>query len=462
MPGIIRRTSAALLTAAVTVASWSALADVRVWTDQQEIILKGTLRGVEVLPDTAEPAPLETLVPPPDESAPPLRTVRIASTRALYDAVAAAEPGDRIVLEPGIYVIDRNSVSLNRPGSAAHPIVITAERMNSAVVRMTGENGFHVRQPYWIVENLEIEGACIRDDTCEHAFHIVGAAHRTIVRHNRIIEFNAPIKGNGVNDKDGWLHPDHVLIESNDIYNSRIRDTANPVTGIDVVSGRGWIVRGNYIADFGKARGNDTSYAAFLKGASADGLFERNLVVCRQTHSGGQRVGLSFGGGGTNLGKFCSGSKCDREHYNGTMRNNIVLACNDVGIYLNKAEGSRIFNNMLYDTPGIDVRFGESTSDIRNNILSGAIRLRDGAAGDRRNNVIVATPVQFNTWFADPQHANFTLINRNFFVDKSEEVPGLEEDFCGNKRRVGPPDIGPIEFVESKSCDVAVRMKMDN
>jgi hypothetical protein len=61
-----------------------------------------------VLPDAATPA--VPLIPPPDEAAPPLRTVRVASTRALYDAIANAEPGDRIVLEPGIYVIDRNSV----------------------------------------------------------------------------------------------------------------------------------------------------------------------------------------------------------------------------------------------------------------------------------------------------------------------------------------------------------------
>ena len=112
---------------------------------------------------------------------------------------------------------------------------------------------------------------------------------------------------------------------------------------------------------------------------------------------------------------------------------------------------------MLYDTRGINVRFAESTGDIRNNILSGSIRLRDGATSERRNNVIAAMPTQFSTWFANPGRGDFTLVNRNFFVDKGEEVPGLAVDFCGNERRAGPPDIGAIEF--SRSCNVDDRLK---
>lgn len=33
--------------------------------------------------------------------------------------------------------------------------------------------------------------------------------------------------------------------------------------------------------------GDPISYAAFLKGNSRDGLFERNLVVCERASSGG-------------------------------------------------------------------------------------------------------------------------------------------------------------------------------
>lgn len=470
MPRLSLRRFAILLgLVLVAPAMLPALADVRVWTDHEEIILKGTLQGVEVLTDGAGEAtgrptamPAVALIPPADAAAEPLRTIQVASARALFDAIAQAKPGDHIILKPGIYVIERNSITLNRPGTAAHPIVITADEPRTAVVFMTGQNGFLISQPYWIVENLEIEGTCPKDDTCEHAFHIVGAADRTIIRGNRIVEFNAPIKSNGIKVANAWLYPDYALIEGNAIYNSRARNTANPVTGIDVVGGQGWIVRDNYLADFGKKRGNQTTYAAFLKGGSSDGVFERNLVACRQANSGGIRVGLSFGGGGTNLSEFCDGPNCNSEHRNGTMRNNIVMACNDVGIYLNKAAGSQIINNMLYDTKGIDVRFPETTADIRNNILSGAIRIRNDAKATRRNNVIVASPVQFNTWFADPRRADFTLINPNFFVDKGEAIPELTDDFCGNDRRAGAPDIGPIEFIQNKACNVAGRMDVNN
>ncbi|MEK9660904.1 MAG: chondroitinase-B domain-containing protein [Alphaproteobacteria bacterium] len=462
----------AMAIAVLAAGTTPALADVRVWTDKEEVILKGTLQGIEVLsngnvgtvpvPPVDAPPATSVAIPPPDLSAAPLRIVNVASANALYRALDDSRPGDHIVLAPGVYVIERNSVTLKRPGTADHPIVLTSVRSYAAAIRMTGTNGIHVRAPYWVVENLEISGACVDDSTCEHGVHITGLGDRTIIRNNRIIDFNAPIKGSSTPLPDGIVQAGYVLIEGNDIYNTHPRATENPVTGIDVVGGRGWIVRGNYIADLGKQGGNGVSYAAFFKGGSSDGLFERNLVVCRQTHGGGQRAGLSFGGGGSDLSRYCRGPGCDAEHRNGTMRNNIVLSCNDAGIYLNRARNSRIFNNMLYDTGGIDVRYGESTSDIRNNILSGAIRLRDGGAGNRRNNVIVASPVQFNTWFADPRNDDFTLINRTFFVDKGEEVPGLTDDFCGNPRNAGLPDVGPIEFIGARTCNVGARMKMDN
>lgn len=54
------------------------------------------------------------------------------------------------------------------------------------------------------------------------------------------------------------------------------------------------VVEANRISDFEKGGGDTISYAAFLKGNSKDGVFERNLVVCSEHFSGGVRVGLSF------------------------------------------------------------------------------------------------------------------------------------------------------------------------
>ena len=90
-----------------------------------------------------------------------------------------------------------------------------------------------------------------------------------------------------------------------------MRDTANPVTPIDLVAASHWTIRGNLITDFIKGGGDRISYGAFAKGAGAHNVFEQNVVVC-EAHAArtpGQRVGLSLGGGGT--GKpYCRDGRC--------------------------------------------------------------------------------------------------------------------------------------------------------
>src|SRR5262249_23359599 len=154
----------------------------------------------------------------------------------------------------------------------------------------------------------------------------------------------------------------------------------NPVTPIDVVGGYRWVIRANYIHDHAKAQDNTISYAAFLKGNSRDGVFERNLVVCEMLHSGQIRLGLSFGGGGSSPDNICEDGTCNPEHQNGIMRNNIIAHCPaDVGIYVNEGQNTLIYNNTLYDTAGIDMRFATTTGEVRNNLLGGDIQNRDGA-----------------------------------------------------------------------------------
>lgn len=149
---------------------------------------------------------------------------------------------------------------------------------------------------YWHVEGFTIRGGCAEDDACEHALHIVGAADGTEVRGNTPVDFKAQIKGNG-EDVDGVLvWPDDVVIEGNDLHDTRPRQTANPVTKIDVVGGRRWRIEANRSADFEKALGDTVSYAAFLLWNSKDGLMARNLVACSDTFAGGVRVGPSLGG----------------------------------------------------------------------------------------------------------------------------------------------------------------------
>ena len=236
------------------------------------------------------------------------------------------------------------------------------------------------------------------------------------------------------------------MIEGNEFYNSTLRITGNPVTPIDVVGGRRWVIRGNFIHDHGKGGGDGISYAAFLKGNSRDGLFERNLVMCERDHTGGIRLGLSFGGGGSGPPSICEDGTCVPEHQNGVMRNNIIVNCpQDVGMYLNNATNTKIYNNNLYNTTGIDVRFTASTADLRNNILSGAIRNRDGGTSTKAANREGLTIVQWATWFLNPAGANFSLLNGSQIVNLGQVLVQVPDDYCGTARGASP-DIGAVEY----------------
>ena len=300
--------------------------------------------------------------------------VRVADTAGLVRAVATAVPGQVITLLPGSYRIGR-TVEAFRPGRADAPIVVRAVQAGSAHLAVTASEGIRVSAPYWRFENLSLQGVCRKDGDCEHGFHVVGDAHHFVARNNLLVDFNAHFKINASKGK----FPDHGLLESNTLRNGHVRDTARPVTPIDLVTASGWTIRRNLISDFVKGRGDRTSYGAFAKGGGSGNLLERNVVICEDRLRGaaGRRVGLSLGGGGTGK-SYCRDGKCITEQDGSTLRANLVASCSDDGIYLNAAARSTLLHNTLVDTGGIAVRFPESSADVEGNLVDGIIRSRDG------------------------------------------------------------------------------------
>jgi parallel beta-helix repeat protein len=380
----------------------------------------------------------------------------VVSPQQLATEIGRANPGDVIKLQPGVYRLNRKIV-VNRPGSPAARIRVTTAQPRSVVLESNTVELFLVRAPYWTFENIQVEGVCARDTDCEHAFHIVGKASSTTIRNTVLKDFNAAIKANGILIGALRDFPDDVVVEGNQIYNEAVRDTDNPVVGVDVVGGRGWRVRRNYIADLGRGGGNRTSYSAFFKGNGRDGVFERNLVVGSLKHTGGIRVGLSFGGSGSFPDSICELSDCSIEHTNGTIKNNILMAFNTIGIYLNEAPGSRIYSNLIYDAVlGIDVRF-RSTATIANNIVSGPIGNGDGGQYVASATLSNVSDAMFNAWFVNAAAANFALRDGSSIIDKGRRLSGVASDFCGQPRNSGPPDIGPIEYAAGSNCSRAIQ-----
>jgi hypothetical protein len=314
--------------------------------------------------------------------------VQVATPDALRAALKEAAPGDVITLAAGSYRFQGKGIGIARAGRADAPIVVRAAQPGTVHIELETLEGFVVGAPYWRFENLDIRGVCPADGDCEHAFHVIGGGHHFASVNNTIRDFNAHIKING---QDG-RYPDDGLIDHTTLAATHVRATTKPVTPIDLVTASGWTVRANLITDFVKRDGNEVSYGAFAKGGGRNNVFERNVVWCEQTLRGqpGQRIGLSLGGGGTGR-EFCRDGRCITEQEGSVVRANLIVGCSDVGIYLNGAAASKIVDNTLVDTSGIDVRYPTSSAVVDGNLVDGPIRARDGGIvhlGDNR-----ATPL---------------------------------------------------------------------
>jgi len=356
--------------------------------DQLPFVLPPLVPGAQAQP----PAPLNAAL---SRAAAEKQVVFVDSAAAARNAIQAARAGDVITFLPGRYFFNGRSIYASQPGSPGGPITVRAQQPGTVTLLFDLDEGFKVSAPYWIFENLTIKGVCPQHSNCEHAFHVVAQAAGFVARNNVITDFNAHFKING----EGQHYPDHGVIEANTLSNTSVRQTANPVTPIDLVGASDWIIHGNLISDFIKGDGNLVSYGAFAKGAGSGNRFERNIVLCEHALRGapGQRVGLSLGGGGTGS-SYCRDRRCLTEHDGGSIESNLIASCSDDGIYLNRASASRVTHNTLLDTAGITVRFAVSSADIEGNLVDGVIRSRDDGVVRSADNVTSAMAASFLGW----------------------------------------------------------------
>ena len=365
-------------------------------------------------------------------------------------------PGDHILVSPGTYLV-QHGLEAVADGTPEAPIFLRAATLGDVQIQIRTVEGIILHGAHWVIENLSLEGVCPIDEYCEHAVHVVGGAHSTIIRNNVMRNFNAPIKVNLLRKRDRM--PDYGLIEGNRFTNDRPRKTSRPVTLIDIVGADGWRVASNFIADFAKDGGDHTSYAGFIKGASRGGVFERNLVVCEWKHKGGVRLGLSLGGGGT-VDYACRDDACGVENDGGVIRNNVILNCpNDVGIYLNKAANAVVHNNLLAGTVGLDARFPETDAFIFNNIIDGRVQARDGGTAQLEANLqsswraALLQPVS-RSIFANPLKGDFSVDDAGAISGKGRSLPSGLSDFCGREHAGEKPDIGPFSLGAGTPCSV--------
>jgi len=369
--------------------------------------------------------------------------INVTTATELTTAIAMAKAGDTIILADGTY-----KLSAKVSCSAAGPITVKAKSPLQAKIELNTVEGFAVTAPKWTFEGLDIGGTCADDNNCEHAFHVTGAAESFVMRNNRVHDFNAQLKVNASNIGGTWVMPHKGLIEGNELFDSRARNTSNPTTKLNIDTGDDWIVRANIIRDFHKGAGDNVSYGAFMKSGGKRGVFERNLVMCSRDTTGGTRIGLSFGGGGT-APQFCapafdSGTPCSVEHDGGTMRNNIIANCSDVGIYLNKSKATKILHNTLIGTNGVDFRFATTTGEAHANVLTSKIRVRDGGAFTGADNLMDVPTTEFAAMYVDPMKGDLRKKGDLAKLLDKATTSTVVDDYCA-RTRTGTHDFGALE-----------------
>jgi len=428
------------------------------------------------------------------------KTSWVENSASLIKELNSAVAGDKIILLPGQYKLDRFESKTG--GTVNAPILVSASALDTVVIHASRVETFSIYHPYWIFENLVIKGT----DKTHHALHLSGDADHIIIRNNKFINFHSHIKSNG---RRGQF-PDDVLIVNNYFSNDTLRATSEPTSPIDVVGGHDWIVRSNVVKDFGRLSKKSVSYGIFLKGHSVNGLIEQNLVICSQQHNSGYRVGLSLGGGGTGKA-YCEQKNCDYEHRRGTIKNNVVMNCSDAGIYLKKAFDSKVYHNTLINTLGIDAQLMPTSAVIENNYVGGVIQARKGAVIESNFNMTTAWgwlpyaekmaqygihrisdyPAKypsvfkvgqierlqgwlkwFGRWVADSRmglgrdkaandfkyfgYGDLTPITEGLLIT-THRLNSVKKDFWGNLRETDKTYIGAIDLSNS-SCDVARKL----
>lgn len=405
--------------------------------------------------------PPEQLGPSPKRTGFTSSPITVTNKKEIRNAIDSAKPGDVIVIAPGEYRFIENYLYIEKDGFDDMPITLKAEVLGTVTIISEMVEGFLLEGSNWHFENLVIDGRCGEDQRCEHAFHIIGDADNTIVKNNIIKNFNAHFK---INSTDG-NSPDFGVIENNLIYNDNVRDTDSSVTLIDAVAVDDWTVSNNIIADFAKGGGNQISYGGFFKGTGKKNIFEQNLIMCEWQHKGGVRLGLSFGGGGTDE-EYCDNFDCSTEHFGGVIRNNIIMNCPlDVGIYINRAAATSIYNNIIYNTTGIDVRFPTSDAIIYNNIIDGRIKNRESGTNKASNNYVGESSDKSDTiihkYFKDPENLNFEAINVDSLKEKGLALGRVSRDICGILHQEDTSDIGPFVIQDDASCQTNLEFITD-
>jgi len=301
----------------------------------------------------------------------------VDSIAELQERLGSAGPGDIIIVKNGTY-ITRAAIAIDREGSAASPITISAEQVGG--VEIGGTHGFNVKRS---AAHITIAGFVFTHDSGRNSVE-VGASHVRFTRNT----FQCAGPGAYLT-----IGGDDVQIDRNEFRDKRTLGNMIDVRGADGQVGRRVWIHHNYFHDFAAAGGNGAETIRFgLSGLSMSmghGLVEHNLFI--RCVGENELISNKSGGNTYRYNTFIDspGAQLTLRHGN---------ECVVYGNYFRNTDGLRVFGDrhQIYSN-----YFENNTLGI--NLGNGGAEVAEGApltSHDRPDDNLIA----FNTLIDNAVH----------------------------------------------------------
>ena len=367
----------------------------------------------------------------------PAGAVQVANVSELINAVANLQSNQTISIQPGTYNLSGplyvpqgiNNWAIRGATGDRDDVVIQGNGMNGSV-----SFGFWIgNSPHGTLADLTIQN--IR----EHGVIANPGAHDMLYHGLRMVDVGDQfIKSN----PNGYGNGNHNGTVAYSIFEYTTHEqgagaTPDYTNGVDVHGGDNWNIHHNLFRNILHRPSGGIAGAAILMWNGSN-----NTVVDANTFINVAR--------GISLGLYDNASGTD--HQAGIIRNNFFYRDTglssdvDVPVMVADSPNTKVYHNTLISRGtypnAIEYRFAATTeTDIRNNLIDGAIQARDGANGTVAGNVENA----LLSLFQNPTAGDLHLLPNASVIDQAIALPDVAYDIDGQTRDANP-DVGADEF----------------